>query len=160
MSTFAGQSLLTETVMATCERRSGYLRWIAEHVTDPHGQCMEITERMAAAFPELRRVRGHYVCPYQGPRPHWWLITPDGTVLDPTKEQFVSQGCHGTYEPYEGPEPTGECLNCGALVYGAETFCNSNCTSDFTLTIEDTLRAYRNGFNLLRADEVSDGLHD
>lgn len=113
-----------------------YLQWIAEHVgPDPHGQCKEITERMAAAFPELRRVRGHYVCPSEGPQPHWWMITPDGMVLDPTKEQFASQG-QGAYEPHEGPEPTGTCLNCGALVYGETSFCNSDCTNEFSSYIE------------------------
>ena len=35
--------------------------------------------------------------------------------MDPTKDQFVSQG-QGRYEPHEGPEPTGTCLNCGVLV--------------------------------------------
>lgn len=109
-----------------------YLQWIADNVgPDPHGQCKEITERMAVAFPDLRRVRGHYVCPLEGLQPHWWMITPDGAVLDPTKEQFASQG-QGGYEPHEGPEPTGTCLNCGALVYGETSFCNSDCTNEFS----------------------------
>jgi hypothetical protein len=83
--------------------RSPYIQWIAEHVElDPHGQCKEVTERMASAFPELRRVRGHYVCPVVGPQPHWWMVTPDGTVVDPTRTQFPSQG-QGAYEPHEGP---------------------------------------------------------
>ena len=117
-----------------------YLQWIAEHVgLDPHGQCKEVTERMAAAFPELRRVRGHYVCPSEGPQPHWWMITPDGMVLDPTKEQFASQG-QGAYEPHEGPEPTGTCLNCGALVYGETSFCNSDCTNEFSSYIESEVQ--------------------
>ena len=113
-----------------------YLQWIAEHVgPDPHGQCKGITERMAAAFPELRRVRGHYVCPSEGRQPHWWMITPGGMVLDPTKEQFASQG-QGAYEPHEGPEPTGTCLNCGALVYGETSFCNSDCMNEFSSYVE------------------------
>lgn len=116
---------------------NSYLQWIAEHVgPDPHGQCKEVTEQMAAAFPELRRVRGHYVCPSDGPQTHWWMVTPDGTVLDPTKEQFASKG-QGAYEPHEGPEPTGTCLNCGGLVYGETSFCNSNCTKEFASYIEN-----------------------
>lgn len=65
-------------------------------------------------------------------------VTPDGTVLDPTKEQFASQG-QGVYEPREGPEPTGTCLNCGALVYGETPFCNSNCTNEFSSYIESEI---------------------
>lgn len=113
-----------------------YLRWIAQHVgADPHRQCEEVTKRMAAAFPELRRVRGHYVCPSEGPQPHWWMVTPDGIVVDPTKEQFTSQG-QGVYKPHEGPEPTGNCLNCGALVYGETPFCNLDCTNEFSAHIQ------------------------
>lgn len=113
-----------------------YLQWIADHAgPDPHRQCKEVTERMAAAFPELRRVRGHYVCPSEGPQPHWWMVTPDGTVLDPTREQFTSPG-QGVYEPHQGPEPTGTCLNCGALVYGETPFCDSDCTNEFSSYIE------------------------
>lgn len=63
------------------------------------------------------------------------MITPDGMILDPTKEQFASQG-QGAYEPHDGPEPTGACLNCGALVYGETSFCNSNCTREFSSYIE------------------------
>lgn len=36
--------------------------WIAANVTETYGTCREVTERMAAAFPELGRVRGHYYC--------------------------------------------------------------------------------------------------
>jgi hypothetical protein len=113
-----------------------YMKWISEHVgPDPHGQCKEVTARMAAAFPELRRVRGHYVCPSDGRQQHWWMVSPDGTVLDPTKEQFSSRG-QGLYEPHEGPEPTGTCLNCGALVYGETSFCNANCMNEFSSYIQ------------------------
>lgn len=105
-----------------------YQQWIAAHMpVDPRGQCVEMTKRMAAAFPELQRVRGHYVCPLDGRRSHWWLVTPNGEVIDPTAEQFSSGGALGDYEPYEGPEPTGQCLNCGELLFGSESFCNAKC---------------------------------
>ena len=108
-----------------------YFQWIADNVgRDPYGQCEEITKRMAGAFPELQRQRGHYVCPSTGRQPHWWLVTPDGTVLDRTKDQFPSRGL-GAYELYEGPEPTGTCLTCGALVFGDERFCNAHCRNEF-----------------------------
>lgn len=105
-----------------------YQQWIAAHQpTDPRGQCVEMTRRMADVFPELRRVRGHYYCPIEGERhTHWWLIAPSGVVIDPTADQFPSCG-HGDYEEYDGPEPTGKCLDCGALLFGPLTFCNAEC---------------------------------
>lgn len=105
-----------------------YWKWIADHQpTDPRGQCATVTEAMAAAFPELRRVRGHYVCPLENRRiPHWWIVAPDGTVIDPTGDQFASCGM-GEYEEYVGPEPTGHCLDCGAMLFGREMFCDAEC---------------------------------
>jgi hypothetical protein len=48
-------------------RKSAYAKWIAENrPADPWGKCEALTRLMATAFPELRRVRGHYVCPLQG----------------------------------------------------------------------------------------------
>jgi hypothetical protein len=109
------------------EDQPQYQQWIAAHQpTDPRGQCAPMTTRMAEAFPELRRVRGHYVCPLEGRRPHWWLVTPSGRIIDPTVDQFASCGM-GDYEEYAGPEPTGHCLNCGAMVFGPEMFCNADC---------------------------------
>jgi hypothetical protein len=56
-------------------RRSAYAKWIAENrPADPWGKCEALTQLMATAFPELRRVRGHYVCPLQGRLPHWWMV--------------------------------------------------------------------------------------
>ena len=107
-----------------------YEQWIAAHQpTNPQGKCFEITVAMVAAFPELRRVRGHYICPLEGRRAHWWLETPSGRIIDPTVEQFSSNGA-GDYEEYVGPEPTGHCLNCNAMLFGGETFCNVECAAE------------------------------
>ena len=104
-----------------------YWQWIAAHQpTNPRGQCVTVTLAMAEAFPALRRVRGHYTCPLDGRRSHWWLVTTDGQIVDPTQDQFQSNGV-GDYEEYEGPEPTGQCLDCGALLFGASYFCNDIC---------------------------------
>lgn len=103
-----------------------YATWIAAHAPiDPRGQCSDMTTRMAAAFPELVRTRGHYVCADHR-HPHWWLIAPDGTVIDPTVEQFAMCG-GGLYEPYLGPEPKGHCLDCGELLFSDTPFCNDEC---------------------------------
>ncbi len=39
-----------------------YADWIAANVKESRGRCAEATLAMAAAFPELTRVRGHYLC--------------------------------------------------------------------------------------------------
>jgi hypothetical protein len=42
---------------------TAYREWIAANVNGTgYGECAEVTEAMAAAFPELRRVPGHYYC--------------------------------------------------------------------------------------------------
>lgn len=107
---------------------SAYADWIAAEIKTTYGECAEATSRMLEVFPELTRVRGHYYCPIWGERAHWWLVTDDGKIVDPTKDQFPSKGI-GHYEPWiEGsPEPTGMCANCGELVYDGGTVCSEVC---------------------------------
>jgi hypothetical protein len=83
---------------------------------------------MVAVFPELRRVRGHYYCPIWGERAHWWLVAPDGLIVDPTAAQFPSLGGGEYVEWEEGrEEPTGICPQCGDHVYGGGTCCSEDC---------------------------------
>lgn len=106
-----------------------YQEWILKNVKhDGYGQCQIATKTMAKAFPELTRVRGHYFCPVWGERPHWWLVTQDGEIVDPTKNQHPSKG-KGHYEPWDEsqPEPTGICPNCGEYCYGGKSVCSDEC---------------------------------
>ncbi len=122
-----------------------YTLWIAQNVpADPWGKCEELTKRMALAFPELHRIRGHYNCPIDGRLPHWWMLSPNGEVIDPTRNQFSSKG-QGRYEPHVGPEPTGTCLCCGALVYDGQTFCSQKCLSEMTAHLEAEEKDSGNG---------------
>lgn len=105
-----------------------YAAWIEANVRgDGFGYCAEITEKMAAAFPELKRVRGHYYDAFWGERGHWWLVAPDGSIVDPTKAQFPDK--NGEYIPWrEGEEePTGKCMNCAAYTYGGKDCCSVEC---------------------------------
>lgn len=116
-----------------------YWEWIKANVEDDgYGQCREVTERMADAFPELTRVRGHYYCFAWGERQHWWLTDPDGRIVDPTAAQFPSKGA-GHYEPWDEsqPEPTGICPNCGEYVYDAGTCCSDSCSRAYLAYIEN-----------------------
>ena len=106
-----------------------YVEWIARSVDgDGLGECAEITQMMLGAFPELKRVRGHYMCPWWGECAHWWLTAPDGSIVDPTAKQFPSEG-QGEYVPHvEGfAEPTGKCPNCGGYCWTGETCCSEQC---------------------------------
>ena len=119
-----------------------YEIWIEAHYRSAEsalGCCEEATRAMVRAFPELRRVKGHYDCPLWGRRMHWWCETPGGEVTDPTRAQFPTRGLAGTYEE-ASPETlvrTGACMQCGRdiLVPLAEaergarggTFCSEEC---------------------------------
>ena len=107
---------------------SDYKQWIAANVQgNGFGECAELTEKMGIAFPELRRVRGHYHDAFWGPRTHWWLVTPQGEIVDPTKAQFPDQG--GEYVPWRDgeEEPTGRCMDCGSYAYNGDYFCSAAC---------------------------------
>ena len=99
-------------------------------MSDLTGRCAEITATMAAERPDLRRVRGIYVCPIWGRREHWWLVDAENSIVDPTASQFPSGGL-GEYEEHiEGtPEPSGLCLDCRSYVYGGRTFCCEACAA-------------------------------
>jgi hypothetical protein len=113
-----------------------YRAWCAVHVgttaEDCYGRCAWATLAMQIAFPELIRVRGHYLCTLWGERDHWWLTTPEGEIIDPTAAQFPSKG-HGEYLPWhEGDvEPTGMCPNCGESCYDGRTCCSDSCSSAY-----------------------------
>lgn len=116
-------------------RQSMYMQWILAHYPtqeSAYGHCANAVKDMAAAFPELHPVRGHYYCMAWGERAHWWLIAPDGRIVDPTAMQFPSCG-HGVYEPWsEGAEePSGKCPNCGGYVYGGGTVCSDSCAREY-----------------------------
>ena len=80
--------------------------------------------------PELTLVRGFYHCPFWGKQQHWWTQYPDGTIYDPTKNQFPSKGC-GEYELFDG---MCECEECGkkvkeseAIFEGRFALCSTEC---------------------------------
>jgi len=113
------------------QQTSLYGQWIAEHVPEPRGRCAEATTEMVAAFPELRRVRGHYWNPYINREvPHWWCVASDGTVVDPTAAQFPCAWM-GDYTEHVGHEPTGKCPNCSGYVYDGGTVCSDACARQY-----------------------------
>ena len=96
-----------------------YNIWITKHYPDSvsaYMNCHEAVLRMVARFPELVAVRGHV---YVGInyRTHWWCVAPDGEIVDPTAHQWANKVLK--YDPWEGEEPLGKCLECGEYTYGS-----------------------------------------
>lgn len=107
------------------------------------GRCQEAAAEMAAAFDDLRLVRGHVHCPEpRGKRGHWWCADCDGNIVDPTAAQFT-EGIFEYEEWTEGDEVRlGTCMDCGASIWGSAprghvTFCSPEC--------ETRCAAYLNG---------------
>ena len=73
-----------------------HLDWIQNNVKDSYGKCLFYTAKLQEQFPNLRRVYGFYYCPIWGERNHFWCITEQNTVVDPTASQFPSKGT-GSY---------------------------------------------------------------
>jgi hypothetical protein len=73
------------------------------------GKCKEFCEEAIAADPTLILVRGHYYCPiWNSEEAHWWTTRPDGSIFDPTKAQFPSNGL-GFYTPFSGMVECSQC---------------------------------------------------
>lgn len=119
-----------------------YNKWIDENVEgEGLGKCKEITEKMSKCFPELKRVRGHYICPIWKEREHWWLVTNDGKIVDPTKRQFPSKGI-GEYVLWDESKevPTGKCPNCGKYCFNGKSTCSDECYDEYKAYLEDLMK--------------------
>ena len=113
-----------------------YREWMAQNPFGP-GQCREATEAMQAAFPELRRVRGHvYLWNTDKQPPHWWLVDTEGEVVDPTAHQFPTLLGYEPHDESRG-EPVGMCAECGGYIYPTDgwsdtTTCSERCFESYT----------------------------
>lgn len=117
-----------------------YQEWIDRRVPkDPTGLSGLLTLTMLKEFPELRRVRGYYHCPMLTvPFAHWWLVTKEGCVIDPTSNQFVSKGA-GRYEESSDIEPMGNCMRCGTSSLDPDhmPFCSRECQQIYVEAVSD-----------------------
>jgi hypothetical protein len=99
-----------------------YAEWIEAYIKSQkgivYGQCSSAVAAMVKEFPELRIVRGHVFDLMWGQRSHWWLVTVDGKIVDPTKSQFP---CVMGYEEWvPGTEVrVGSCMQCGQEIWEA-----------------------------------------
>lgn len=99
------------------------------------GKCKEMSEQLVKEDPLLRLVRGHYFCPVWGKQPHWWCELPDGTVIDPTVNQFPTKGDGAYYVEFNG---ICNCSECGKEIKEEDAqfesnyvFCSGQCYGRF-----------------------------
>lgn len=102
-----------------------YLHWIERNVPkDCLNLCGPMVSEMAEKFPELRKACGEVLISTGYWRPHWWLVAPDGEIIDPTVAQFSSEyyGLHTYVVEYNefDRQPTGKCPQCGEYCFDGE----------------------------------------
>ncbi len=102
-----------------------YKKWVECNITDPKNFCDCATTMMVDNFPNLKKVRGYYVDPIHGKKPHWWCVDTNGTIVDPTVTQFNPCGDYLPYDETLG-EPTAMCHYCGEPSYG-DVYCCDDC---------------------------------
>jgi len=98
------------------------------------GKCKKMSEDAIKNNPMLTLVRGYYWDEFWGKQAHWWTKYPDGTIYDPTKDQFPTKGI-GHYEEYNGMVQCAQCekeMPEGDAVFeGRFTFCSGACRMRF-----------------------------
>lgn len=136
-----------EDLQVSAGAGAGYAAWIADYrarVGGVLGRCSSATSEMVAAFPELTRVGGWVLTGFGAELEHFWCVTADGEVVDPTATQFQDMGQGGVID-YRAFEPgdevrVGRCMDCGADIYrrvsaldggGRASFCDEACELAF-----------------------------
>ncbi len=89
---------------------------------DLAGKCKEMSEEACRQDSTLRLVRGYYICPVWGERAHWWAVTPQGKIYDPTASQFPSGGM-GEYIEFNG---VIQCYICSKSITEEEAIIEGN----------------------------------
>jgi hypothetical protein len=69
-------------------RRRRMRQWIRKNVGDPHNHCFFYAAALAALFPGLTLVRGQHSEQHPDDTAHFWTEDEDGTIIDPTAEQY------------------------------------------------------------------------
>jgi hypothetical protein len=100
--------------------------------TKYRGKCKTFCEKAIGKDPTLTLVRGYYFCPiWNKEDQHWWTVKKDGSIYDPTKDQFPSKG-HGIYREFDGTAPCEQCgkiLNENEFQYmGNYITCSTKCS--------------------------------
>lgn len=99
------------------------------------GSCGYFTRIFSERFPELKRVAGFYYAPggVHSHGEHWWLTDAAGNIVDPTADQFPSQGTgvYVRYDPTRHITAKGTCPGCGSTLFAfARKPCSSDCDAE------------------------------
>ena len=111
-----------------------YKEWIDNYQGNIFRKCIEVTNEMKEAFPELEIVKGMVTIVEDfNDYPHQWLKNEQGKIVDPTAKQWL--GIVEYKEIREADDkPVGKCPNCGKWVYGRfynGMFCNELCSKAY-----------------------------
>jgi hypothetical protein len=126
-----------------------YNEWIEKNYNPQtaYGNCAEAVKLMQKDFPELVTTNGFVHDVRWGQREHWWLKTPSGEIVDPTKAQFpfVME-----YEEIDDKHPARNfersvCANCGEHYYIGKdyddsTVCSSKCWTAYASYLNASVR--------------------
>lgn len=93
-------------------------------------KCSTHVKKFLEKFPELTHQRGWVNSQERqasGARggEHWWCVAPDGSIVDPTLNQFYfwrepEKLVYRIFDPEKDVIPIGKCMNCGMEVWGLE----------------------------------------
>jgi hypothetical protein len=99
-------------------------------------RCKEVSMKMQELIPSL-----HLVCGFFKGTEHWWLVDPEGNIVDPTVRQFacwpdVSPADYRVFNPETDHIYIGKCPNCGRENYGLQSeapkyLCSTECEEDY-----------------------------
>lgn len=116
-----------------------YLEWIESNVPSDEtgfgnaGKCLEFSSRMVEAFPELILCKGvvfsrsnpdNYTRANYKEYLHAWVQTQDGTIFDPTKNQFALLGELEYMRFPDDVDQVEKCINCGRYFYDGYVLCS------------------------------------
>ena len=111
------------------------------------GRCGPWSKRFTEQFPQLRAERGFY-----NGWEHWWCVDTDGSIVDPTVQQFgVESGDPSHYKILDLEKDEvylGRCANCGESIYGPakrgqQGICSDACGDSFSTYLNSEIAAFR-----------------
>ncbi len=130
-----------------------YAQWIAAYVDRQQGKvagrCASASAGMAMAFSALRVAKGWCYSDH-GILEHCWCVAPDGSIVDPTAEQFTGISGYEEWQPGDEVQ-VGRCMNCGTRIYEAveklegvrKSICSEECAKAFAESLQPDVRAAR-----------------